>query len=121
MWLLILFTLSIVAYAQFGLGVFDFGTGKISGYTFEYHRSADLVLVRNATACFIVETDEDLTEKMKNRGSREGLENVLYGQIQAELGETVASLTDLRSDYHDIRAVAECFNHDVFKIQYSSS
>ncbi|XP_067659447.1 uncharacterized protein [Haliotis asinina] len=118
--LLILSTLSLVAYAQFGLGVFDFGTGKIQGYTFEYHRSADLVLVRNDTACFIVETDEDLTEKMKNYPSREALENILYGQIQAELGETVSSLTDLRSEYHDIRAVAECFNHDVFKIQYSS-
>ncbi|XP_071109408.1 uncharacterized protein [Haliotis cracherodii] len=118
---LIVLGLVAIAYGQFpNFGdIFNFGNqDHIHGYSFEYHRNDDLILVRNATACFVVDATKDIVSKMEHRDTREQLEDDLYAQIKANTGETVSSINDLRSNYHDNRAVYECFRHSVFELKY---
>ncbi|XP_046553337.1 uncharacterized protein LOC124262815 [Haliotis rubra] len=122
----VLIALGLVAfvYGQFpNFGdIFNFGTrDSIHGYSFEYHRNDELILVRNVSACFVVNATKEIESKMQHRDTREQLEDELYAQIKAHTGETVSSISDLRTNYHDNYAVIECFRHSVYELQYIPS
>ncbi|XP_071109387.1 uncharacterized protein [Haliotis cracherodii] len=101
--------------------ILGWNSDRIHGWSFEYHRTHDLMLVRNADSCYLVSVNSDTEKLLQHKDSREKLEDEVYQQIKSHTGESKGSLSEIRSKYHDIRAVAECFRHTVYDLTITPS
>ncbi|XP_067659076.1 uncharacterized protein [Haliotis asinina] len=100
--------------------ILGWNSDRIHGWSFEYHKSHDLLLVRNSNTCYLVHVDDDIEKLLDSKNSRETFEDKIYQQITSHTGESKGDLSEIRSKYHDIRAVAECFRHTVYDLTPSS-
>ncbi|XP_046553343.1 uncharacterized protein LOC124262820 [Haliotis rubra] len=101
--------------------ILGWNSDRIHGWSFEFHKTHDLLLVRSSNACYLIHVDNDIEKLLDSKDSREKYEDQIYQQIQAHTGESKSSLSELRTKYHDIRSVAECFRHSVYDLTPSSS
>ncbi|XP_067659448.1 uncharacterized protein [Haliotis asinina] len=99
---------------------FGWNSDRIHGWSFEYHKTHDVLLVRNSNACYLVPVDDSIEKQLDSKDSRETFEDKIYQQIKSHTGESKGSISELRTKYHDIRGVAECFRHAVYDLTPSS-
>ncbi|XP_046333668.2 uncharacterized protein LOC124116392 [Haliotis rufescens] len=115
---------AVFALALFGFVVAqhpnNYNRDRIHGYTFEYHSYADLLVVTNSSTCILVSLPgKDAV--MGDLQQRYAIEDKVYAQITSGQGEHRTSLSQVRQDYHDIRAVFECFRKTVYELTYSAA
>ncbi|XP_046553335.1 uncharacterized protein LOC124262812 [Haliotis rubra] len=92
---------------------------RIHGYTFDYHSYADLLVVTNTSTCVLVSLPGK-DDEMRDLQERYKIEDDVLAQIGSGQGEHRATLSEIRSDYHDIRAVFECFRKRVYELTYTA-
>ncbi|XP_071109290.1 uncharacterized protein [Haliotis cracherodii] len=93
----------------------------VHGYSMEYHSYADIIVVRNATACYIVDVSAGLEGDLRQSTTRAKIEEEIYNQMMSHNGEVVSSIDKIRHEIQDIRAIVECFRHNVYQIKYMPS
>ncbi|XP_067659077.1 uncharacterized protein [Haliotis asinina] len=84
--------------------IISWNSDRIHGWSFEYHKSHDLLLVRNSNTCYLVHVD-DIEKLLDSKDSRETFEDKILQQIKSHTGESKGGLSEIRSKYYDIRAV----------------
>ncbi|XP_046553345.1 uncharacterized protein LOC124262821 isoform X2 [Haliotis rubra] len=93
----------------------------VHGYSMEYHSYADIIVVRNATTCYIVDVTAAIETDLRHSTTRRTIEEEIYNQMVSHKGEVVSSIDKIRQQLQDIRAIVECFNHNVYQIKYMHS
>ncbi|XP_071109377.1 uncharacterized protein [Haliotis cracherodii] len=89
------------------------------GYHFEEHSSHRLLLIRDQLNCYLVRMDDVLEQALLVPMTRRAVEDEVIAKINSNTDVTDVGKDDIKHDFHDYLAAAQCANLGVHVVAYT--
>ncbi|XP_046553334.1 uncharacterized protein LOC124262811 [Haliotis rubra] len=89
------------------------------GYHFEQHTSHRLFLIRDQLNCYLVHIDDAMKQALLQPVTKRAVEDGILAKINSGSDVTDVGNDDIKQDYHDYLASAQCSNLGVHTVAYT--